>query len=247
MQAEHGSHPHHRRLTNSLRPTEQVADFLSGNGPPRTFAESLLSRPITDWSRPEVANAMADQVLATEQENINRPRWIWTGYHEEDKIKGFSWYRESNSTVMLRTDFNASEFHRMIAPFPRSDGQFSSKDPIPKEMAALFGLDASSPHENYDGSGYPDGLGGLKIPLEARIVKLMDVYDALRSKRHYKDAFSHENSVNILMRGDDRILPAHFDPDLLDCLHDSGQEFADLFDAVGDEDAAIMNAEDAIG
>jgi len=106
---------------------------------------------------------------------------------------------------------------------------------------------AQSHHENFDGSGYPDGLGGTNIPIEARIVKLMDVYDALRSKRHYKDAFSHQKSVEILMRGDDRILPVHFDPGLLECLHDSGQELADLFDAIGDENPDIANLEDGIG
>jgi hypothetical protein len=55
---------------------------------------ALLSRPITDWSRPDVANTMADQVLATEHENVNRPGWISAGYHEEDDLRGFTWQWE---------------------------------------------------------------------------------------------------------------------------------------------------------
>jgi len=55
-------------------------------------------------------------------------------------------------------------------------------------------------HERYDGSGYPDGLQGQAIPLGARIMAVVDVYDALRTARPYKAAWSHEHVVAILMR-----------------------------------------------
>lgn len=75
---------------------------------------------------------------------------------------------------------------------------------------------AGGHHENWDGSGYPRGLAGEAIPLEARIVRIADVYDALRSERPYKGAYSHEKACRILLQGDGRIDPnKDFDPNLL--------------------------------
>lgn len=65
-------------------------------------------------------------------------------------------------------------------------------------------------HERWDGMGYPDGLKGGEIPLEARIMALADVYDALVSKRVYKEAFSKEKACEILRDG----AGTQFDPDL---------------------------------
>jgi putative two-component system response regulator len=71
-------------------------------------------------------------------------------------------------------------------------------------------------HEKFDGSGYPKGLKGTKIPLSARIVALADVYDALTSKREYKEAYSHSKAREIILNGDGRTSPEHFDPLILD-------------------------------
>ena len=65
-------------------------------------------------------------------------------------------------------------------------------------------------HERWDGKGYPDGLAGEEIPLEARIMALADVYDALVSERVYKKAYSKETACAILMEG----AGTQFDPDL---------------------------------
>ena len=65
-------------------------------------------------------------------------------------------------------------------------------------------------HERYDGSGYPEGIKGEDIPLEARIMAIADVYDALVSKRVYKDAFSFEKADSIIMEG----MGTQFDPKL---------------------------------
>lgn len=69
-------------------------------------------------------------------------------------------------------------------------------------------------HEKWDGTGYPRGLKGEQIPLSARIVALADVYDALTSKRVYKEAFSHEEAKQIIVesRG------THFAPDVVDAF-----------------------------
>ncbi|HHD64219.1 MAG TPA: HD domain-containing protein [Desulfobulbaceae bacterium] len=66
-------------------------------------------------------------------------------------------------------------------------------------------------HEKWDGTGYPTGLAGLDIPLSARIVALADVYDALTSKRCYKEAFSHEQARKIILENEG----SHFDPQVI--------------------------------
>ncbi|HHY52710.1 MAG TPA: HD domain-containing protein, partial [Clostridiales bacterium] len=81
-------------------------------------------------------------------------------------------------------------------------------------------------HEKWDGSGYPNGLKGEAIPLSARIMALADVYDALRSKRVYKDGFSHEESVEIIRRESGR----HFDPHLVELFLQHHQEFCRIFE-----------------
>jgi len=83
---------------------------------------------------------------------------------------------------------------------------------------------AESHHEKWDGSGYPYGVAGEKIPLVARILALGDVYDALTSKRCYKEAFSHEKSVSIILEGDGN----HFDPDIVLAFRETEIEFKDV-------------------
>ncbi len=67
-------------------------------------------------------------------------------------------------------------------------------------------------HEKWDGSGYPYQLAGSQIPISARIVAVADVYDALRSRRPYKDPMSHEAARQIILQGSGK----HFDPDIVE-------------------------------
>lgn len=71
-------------------------------------------------------------------------------------------------------------------------------------------------HERYDGRGYPDGLKGEEIPIAAQVVALADVYDALTSKRVYKEAYTHEKAVQMILNGE----CGQFNPLLLECLTD---------------------------
>ena len=84
------------------------------------------------------------------------------------------------------------------------------KDTEDEEFRLLAENVAHYHHERWDGSGYPEGLCGARIPIEARIMAVADVYDALVSKRVYKDAMSFEQADAIIMDG----MGKQFDPDI---------------------------------
>ena len=75
-------------------------------------------------------------------------------------------------------------------------------------------------HERWDGRGYPDGLKGDEIPIAAQIVALADVYDALTSKRCYKEAFPHDQAVHMIINGKCGV----FNPLLIECLKELAPE-----------------------
>ncbi len=83
-------------------------------------------------------------------------------------------------------------------------------------------------HEKFDGSGYPHGLAGESIPLAARIMAVADVYDALRSKRPYKYAFSHEVARAIILRG----AGTHFDPSVVEAFKRGEARFLEVGQSV---------------
>lgn len=89
-------------------------------------------------------------------------------------------------------------------------------------------------HERWDGSGYPDGLGGEDIPLAARVVAIGDVYDALRNGRVYKPAFDHETACGIIARGDGRVMPGHFDPEVHALFMRAKRRFEEIYHELGD-------------
>lgn len=85
-------------------------------------------------------------------------------------------------------------------------------------------------HEKWDGSGYPEGLRGEEIPLEARITAIADQYDALRNERAYKPAFSHEKAYDIIAKGDGRTSPGDFDPAALAAFIKYAGDFEKIYD-----------------
>jgi len=86
---------------------------------------------------------------------------------------------------------------------------------------------AFSHHEKWDGSGYPSKLKGEEIPLQARMMALADVYDALVSERPYKKAFSHEEAMRIILAGKG----TQFDPNLVDLFIDVSEKIKDVIES----------------
>lgn len=83
---------------------------------------------------------------------------------------------------------------------------------------------AMSHHERWDGTGYPNGLAGAEIPLAARVVAIVDVYDALVSKRCYKDAMPHQQCVSIIVQS----AGSHLDPALVEVFQRVEPQFREI-------------------
>jgi putative two-component system response regulator len=119
------------------------------------------------------------------------------------------------------------------------------RSPSAKFLKMAYDITLSH-HEKYDGSGYPNGLAGEAIPLAARIVAVADVYDALRSRRVYKPAFTHRKAVQIIQADSG----THFDPGVgaaFDRVHPQFEAVADRFAEPSSVDVLSMPPMDYLG
>ena len=89
--------------------------------------------------------------------------------------------------------------------------------------------------EKWDGSGYPQGLTGDDIPISARLMAVADVYDALISRRVYKEGMSHEKAVEIILQG----RAQHFDPDMVDAFMELQDLFRNIAASYADNDEVM--------
>jgi len=107
--------------------------------------------------------------------------------------------------------------------------------PSPTSFLALAREIAWTHHERWNGSGYPRGLAGASIPISGRLMAVADVYDALISKRVYKPAMSHEESVKVIREG----AGTHFDPDLVEGFLEVSEELRRIADKFADAGSAV--------
>lgn len=113
-------------------------------------------------------------------------------------------------------EFKIMKSHSAVGSQMLADLPFHKEEPLVKMAYAV----ARWHHERWDGRGYPDGLVGDEIPIEAQVVSLADVYDALTADRCYKKAFSHATALEMITKGE----CGQFNPLLITCLNNAAEE-----------------------
>lgn len=113
---------------------------------------------------------------------------------------------------LTKEEFEVIKTHSMAGASMLKNLPFRQNEPLVKKAYEICRWH----HERYDGKGYPDGLKGDDIPISAQVVSLADVYDALVSKRVYKNAYTHDKAIEMIFAGE----CGAFNPVLLECLKD---------------------------
>jgi putative two-component system response regulator len=115
-------------------------------------------------------------------------------------------------------EFNEMKKHTFFGEKVIEKIQESARESVFLTHAKIM---AGTHHEKWDGSGYPRGISGHEIPLQGRLMALVDVYDALISKRPYKDPYPHDQALEIIRQGSGN----HFDPALVEIFNAAIQHF----------------------
>ncbi len=109
---------------------------------------------------------------------------------------------------LTEDEFNVMKLHTLYGEEAIKNSMNDLKDTEFLRVASEF---AVSHHEKWDGSGYPKGVAGEEIPVSGRLMAIVDVYDAIISKRPYKDAYTHSVACDIILKDSGK----HFDPELV--------------------------------
>jgi len=124
--------------------------------------------------------------------------------------------------------------HAKLGSDAIENAEHDAEQPIP--FLAVAKEIAHWHHEKWDGSGYPDGLAAHAIPVSARLMALADVFDALISRRVYKEPFSVEKACAIILEG----RGTHFDPDVVDAFVATRARFVEIAERYADTEASLM-------
>jgi len=122
---------------------------------------------------------------------------------------------------LTEDEFREMQRHTLLGADTLAEAERMSSSGSDRSFLSLAREIALSHHEKWDGTGYPQGLKGEDIPLGGRLMALADVYDALVTRRVYKEAMPHEEAVRIIIDG----RGTHFDPDVVDAFLESRDEF----------------------
>lgn len=131
-------------------------------------------------------------------------------------------------------EFEQIKLHTMYGRSVLEKIELSMLENVPSSFLRFAKEVTQTHHESWDGSGY-HGMKGDQIPVSGRLMALADVYDALKSKRVYKEAFEHERVVKIMTEGDGRTRPEQFDPDILQAFLDIHETFRTIAHNLQDE------------
>jgi putative two-component system response regulator len=141
--------------------------------------------------------------------------------------------------IAMRCELNDEEFQVLQAHCHLGSDALSTAElgfeNAPLAFLAIAKEIAMWHHEKWNGSGYPDGLIGDAIPIPARLMALADVFDALASRRIYKEAMSFEATVQLITEG----RGVHFDPDVVEAFLANQDEFRDILERFADTDESL--------
>ena len=232
------------RIRNLLR-IKEFEDFLSNHN-------EILKREVGDKIR-QIREGYIDTIIRLttvaeykDEETATHIRRV--GRYCQQMAKHLGWSEEEQETILY-----ASPMHDIGKVGIPLEILLKSSKLTPQEFAlvkthTLIGADilhdskskylqmaetiALTHHERWDGTGYPQGLKGEEIPIAGRIMNMVDQYDALRGRRPYKSSLDHEVAVKIIVEGDGRTSPEHFDPDLRRAFIELVPVFKEIFETL---------------
>lgn len=145
--------------------------------------------------------------------------------HDIGKV-GINTFILNKPGILTLEEYEVMKKHTLIGEHILKSGELSEfrEEPLLKTAEQICRWH----HERYDGSGYPDGLSGEEIPIAAQVVSIADVFDALMSKRSYKEALSAEVALRMIENGE----CGSFNPVLIECLKQAvGKLESDVYES----------------